>query len=58
LPAQPWWSGLDPVRQQLLGGSGTTDGDHRWGHHPQDTPLYVELRDRGLLDSSYPPLIP
>jgi hypothetical protein len=58
LPGTPWWHRLSPVRRQLLGGVGRGDGDHAWGHHPQDTPLYAELRERGLLDPGYPPLIP
>lgn len=57
LPSQPWWSSLSPVQHQLLGGLGR-DGDHLWGHDPHTTPVYVELRDRGLLDPSYPPLQP
>ncbi|WP_433053954.1 phytanoyl-CoA dioxygenase family protein [Dactylosporangium sp. CS-033363] len=58
LPNKPWWNRLNPVQQQLLGGVGAGDGDHLWGHYPESTPLYVALRDRGLLDPSYPPLIP
>lgn len=59
LPQQPWWGGLNPVQRQLLGGTGDpADGDHAWGHEPQTTPLYLDLRDRGLLDPGYPPLIP
>ena len=58
LLGEPWWYGLSPVQQQLLGGCGRGDGDHHWGHEPETTPLYVALRDRGLLDPRYPPLIP
>jgi hypothetical protein len=58
LPRQPWWSGLDDVQRQLLGGAGDGTGDHRWGHDPASTPLYGQLRERGLLDPAYPPLIP
>lgn len=58
LPAKPWWRRLNPVQRQLLGGVGRTDGDHAWGHYPEDTPLYVSLREQGLLDPTYPPLIP
>jgi ectoine hydroxylase len=68
LSNRPWWSGLNPVQQQLLGGVGNiggghghdngTDGDHHWGHYPQTTPLYEALRDRGMLDPNHPPLIP
>jgi hypothetical protein len=57
LPATSWWSALNPVQRQLFGG-GDANGDHAWGHFPQDTPLYVELRQRGLLDANHPPLIP
>jgi ectoine hydroxylase len=55
---QPWWQDLTSVQRQLLGGVGRGDGDHHWGHYPEDTPLYLELRERGLLDPKYPPLIP
>lgn len=58
LPDEPWWSELGPVQRQLLGGVGRGDGDHAWGHLPEETPLYVELRDLGLLEPSNPPLIP
>lgn len=58
LADQPWWQELDPVRRQLLGGVGHGDGDHAWGHDPETTPLYVALRERGLLDPAHPPLIP
>ncbi|HKS98578.1 MAG TPA: phytanoyl-CoA dioxygenase family protein [Rugosimonospora sp.] len=58
LPHEEWWDRLTPVQQQLLGASGGGDGDHLWGHYPERTPLYGELRTRGLLDPGYPPLIP
>jgi ectoine hydroxylase len=58
LPQTDWWQGLTPVQQQLLGAFGDGDGDHQWGHYPEKTPLYGELRDRGLLDPKNPPLIP
>jgi ectoine hydroxylase-related dioxygenase (phytanoyl-CoA dioxygenase family) len=58
LLGQPWWFRLNPLQRQLLGGVGRGDGDHAWGHYPEDTPLYLELRERGLLDPDYPPLIP
>lgn len=58
LPQTDWWQGLSPVQQQLLGAFGDGDGDHQWGHYPEKTPLYGELRDRGLLDPKFPPLIP
>lgn len=53
-----WWHGLSDVQRQLLGGSGTESGDHRWGHNPQQTPVYRLLRDAGRLDPSFAPLIP
>lgn len=54
---------LSPVRQQLLGGASLAvgaeaEGDHRWGHYPQTTPLYSFLRERGQLRPDYPPLRP
>ena len=58
LPARPWWLGLDPVQRQLLGGVAPHDGDHAWGHYPQQTPLYQALAERDLLDLRHPPLIP
>lgn len=58
LHREPWWNELGPVQRQLLGGVGRGDGDHAWGHEPEQTPLYVELRERGLLDPAYPPLMP
>jgi len=54
----PLPAGLDPVRRQLLGDAGDGNGDHAWGHFPESTPLYLELRERGMLDPAYPPLIP
>jgi len=53
--ASPWFAGLDDVRRQLLGGVGG-DGDHQWGHDPDDVPLYRALREQGLLDRSVPVL--
>jgi ectoine hydroxylase-related dioxygenase (phytanoyl-CoA dioxygenase family) len=50
------WFGLNPVQRQLLGGFGNGDGDHAWGHYPEDVPLYVQLKEAGLLDPSNPPL--
>jgi hypothetical protein len=58
LAAQPWWPSLSPVQRQLLGGAGDGTGDHAWGHDEKSTPLYLELRDRGLLDPANPPLKP
>jgi ectoine hydroxylase len=58
LPSQPWWSGLNPVQQQLLGGVHPDDGDHAWGHEPSTTPLYGALAEQGHLNRAYPPLIP
>jgi ectoine hydroxylase-related dioxygenase (phytanoyl-CoA dioxygenase family) len=47
--------GLTPIQRQLLGaGDGTGDG--QWGHRPDDVPLYVDLRARGLLDPANRPL--
>ncbi len=58
LPRTSWWSGLNRVQQQLLGGVRSEDGDHQWGHEPRTTPLYVALAEQGLLDPEHPPLIP
>jgi ectoine hydroxylase len=61
LPLYPEWTHFTPVQRQLLGhcgGAGEVSGDHRWGHYPDQTPLYGELAERGLLDSSIPALIP
>ncbi|MEV4636496.1 phytanoyl-CoA dioxygenase family protein [Actinoplanes sp. NPDC049548] len=58
LPGTPEWETFTPVQQQLLGGVGVGDGDHAWGHYPESTPLYLELKRQGLLDSSIPALIP
>ena len=58
LPDTPEWATFSPVQQQLLGGVGAGDGDHAWGHYPETTPLYGELKRQGLLDSSVPALIP
>lgn len=44
-----WFAELSPVRRQLLGESDGS-GDDRWGHRPDRVPLYVELREQGLLD--------
>ncbi len=53
---------FSPVRKQLLGARlalpGQIAGDHQWGHYPETTPLYGHLKERGLLDPGYPPLIP
>jgi ectoine hydroxylase-related dioxygenase (phytanoyl-CoA dioxygenase family) len=56
---------LTPVQKQLCGAldEGRVNdeiegGDHAWGHFHEEVPLYRDLRDRGLLDPSYPPLIP
>ncbi|GII51858.1 hypothetical protein Pth03_02470 [Planotetraspora thailandica] len=58
LPEQDWFAHLTPVQRQLLGHAGDGSGDHTWGHHPETTPLYGALSERGLLDSSRPYLIP
>jgi ectoine hydroxylase len=53
---------FSPVQKQLLGAPlaapGQVPGDHQWGHYPDTTPLYRYLKERDLLDPSYPPLIP
>ena len=61
LHADTAFADLCPVRRQLLGaglGRGQPEGDHRWGHYPQATPLYAFLQERGLLRRDYPPLAP
>ncbi|MGW4941649.1 phytanoyl-CoA dioxygenase family protein [Actinoplanes sp. NPDC004185] len=58
LPNTPEWASFTPVQKQLLGGAGDGSGDHAWGHYPETTPLYGELKRQGLLDSSIPALIP
>jgi ectoine hydroxylase len=60
LPNEPWFDGLNPVQKQLLGHcpGGQSTGDHAWGHDPSTVPLYGALKERGLLDSSIPALIP
>ncbi|WP_199041286.1 phytanoyl-CoA dioxygenase family protein [Glycomyces salinus] len=57
LPNRSWWNDLDPVQQQLLGGCAPT-GDHAWGFHFDETPLYLWLEEQGLLDPKNPPLKP
>lgn len=49
---------LTPVQRQLLGGIKGDNGDHAWGHYPDDTPLYCWLKERGLLDAASLPLRP
>ncbi|HEY1488812.1 MAG TPA: phytanoyl-CoA dioxygenase family protein [Micromonosporaceae bacterium] len=53
---------LSPVQRQLVGAPlaapGQIAGDHQWGHYPETTPVYGYLKENGLLDPSYPPLIP
>ncbi|MBO0836717.1 MAG: phytanoyl-CoA dioxygenase family protein [Actinobacteria bacterium] len=49
---------LTPVQRQLLGGIQGDNGDHAWGHYPDDTPLYCWLKERGLLDAASLPLRP
>ncbi|MFT4298199.1 MAG: phytanoyl-CoA dioxygenase family protein [Aeromicrobium sp.] len=58
-------AGLTPVQRQLLSAldegrvnDPVEGGDHAWGHFPDEVPLYGFLRERGLLDSSIPALIP
>lgn len=50
--------GLNPVQRQLLGVLGAGDGDHAWGHEPEEVPLYRALRESGNLDAGFPPLKP
>jgi len=54
LQASLLFAQLSPVRRQLLGAGG--DGDDLWGHHPDTTPLYSFLAERGLLDPANPAL--
>ena len=61
LHASPGFADLSPVRRQLLGeagrgGYGQAQGDHRWGHDPQTTPLYCLLAEHGQLDPAIPAL--
>jgi ectoine hydroxylase len=49
---------LTPVRRQLLGQLAETDGDHAWGHAPDDVPLFRALHAAGHLDPDNPPLRP
>ena len=49
---------MNPVQRQLLGGIRPGDGDHHWGHYPEDTPLYGWLKERNLFDPANPPLKP
>jgi ectoine hydroxylase len=58
LPNRAEWAGFTDVQRQLLGGAGDGTGDHAWGHYPETTPLYGELKRHGGLDSSIPALIP
>jgi ectoine hydroxylase len=62
LHADPAFAELSPVRRQLLGatdlGGGQPEGDHRWGHYPQTTPLHEFLAERGQLVADCPPLRP
>lgn len=54
-PVDP--AGLHPIQTQLFGAGGDS-GDHLWGHHPGQTPLYEYLREHGFLDPASPPLKP
>jgi hypothetical protein len=47
---------MNPVQRQLLGGIRPGDGDHHWGHYPEETPLYGWIKERNLFDPSNPPL--
>lgn len=56
---------LSPVQRQLVGAldegrvhDALEGGDHAWGHFNDEVPLYRDLKERGLLDSSIPALIP
>jgi ectoine hydroxylase-related dioxygenase (phytanoyl-CoA dioxygenase family) len=40
--------GLSPVRRQLLG-LDAHDGDHAWGHVPDEVPLYAALQTAELI---------
>jgi ectoine hydroxylase len=53
-----WTDQINPVQRQLLGGIRPGDGDHHWGHYPEDTPLYGWLKERDLFDPANPPLKP
>jgi ectoine hydroxylase len=44
--------GFTPAQRQLLGLLEKTDGDHAWGHEPDQVPLFVLLRDAGLLEEA------
>jgi ectoine hydroxylase-related dioxygenase (phytanoyl-CoA dioxygenase family) len=50
-------AGFTPVQRQLLGLC-DGDGDHAWGHEPEDVPLYRVLRRDRSLDRGVPPLRP
>ena len=56
------YQGFTPVQKQLLGadlaGPGEVSGDHQWGHYPASTPVHGFLKENGLLDPGYPPLMP
>lgn len=45
-------SGFTPVQRQLLDLLDEADGDHAWGHEPDQVPLYQLLKSEGLLDGS------
>jgi ectoine hydroxylase len=56
---------LNPVQKQLVGAldegrvhDSVEGGDHAWGHFNDEVPLYRDLKERGLLDSTIPALIP
>jgi ectoine hydroxylase-related dioxygenase (phytanoyl-CoA dioxygenase family) len=53
-----WSDEMNPVQRQLLGGIRPGDGDHHWGHYPDETPLYGWLKERDLFDPANPPLKP
>jgi ectoine hydroxylase-related dioxygenase (phytanoyl-CoA dioxygenase family) len=56
---------LNPVQKQLVGAldegrvhDAIEGGDHAWGHFNDEVPLYRDLKERGMLDSTIPALIP
>jgi len=45
-------SRFTPVQRQFLDLLGDVDGDHAWGHEPDQVPLYGLLKSEGLLDAA------
>jgi ectoine hydroxylase len=62
LYASTAFDAFSPVQRQLLGAPlatpGQVKGDHQWGHYPNTTPVFGYLKENGLFDPAYPPLIP